>query len=149
MKHCELLAKDLFAYAQKELPPDRIQHLDQHISECVDCRRVLDEFESMLALIEEQKAMEPRPFAETRIVQGIESRIEKRHKPGNFVYGHILRPALIGAGALAAIATGFFIGSGFAVTHTQNNQNEKMIQAVRTELNVPEFMNDDLFHLTE
>jgi anti-sigma factor RsiW len=149
MQHCELLQKDLFAYLEQELPPDRIQHLDHHISECAECNRVLAEFRNMLALMEEQKSIVPRPFAETRIMQGIESRLEKRQKSASSVFGRILQPALISVGVVAALAIGYFIGSDFAASHSQYTQNDEMIEAVRTDLNVPEFMTDDLFHFTE
>jgi anti-sigma factor RsiW len=149
MKHCELLQKDLFAYVEKELPPDRIQHLDHHISECTDCNRILAEFRSMLDLMKEQKSIEPRPFAETRIMQGIESKFEKRQKSASFVFGRILQPALLSVGVAAALAIGYFIGSDFADTHLQYTQNDEMIEAARTDLNVPEFMIDDLYNFTE
>ena len=149
MKHCELLQKDLFAYVAQELPADRIQHLDHHISECAECNRILTEFKSMMTLMEEQKSIAPRPFAETRIMQGIESRLEKRQKSAGSVFGRVLQPALLSVGVAAALAIGFFIGSDFADTHSQYTQNDEMIEAVRTDLNVPEFMTDDLFHFTE
>ena len=149
MKHSELLQKDLFAYVEQELLPDRIQHLDHHISECAECNRILAEFRSMLALMEEQKSIEPVPFAETRIMQGIESRLEKRQKSANTVFRRILQPALITAGVVAALAIGFFIGSDFAATHSRFTRNDKMIEAERTDLNVPQFMTDDLFLFTE
>ena len=149
MKHCELLQKDLFAYVEQELPPGQIQHLDHHISECTECNRILAEFRSMLALMEEQKSIEPRPFAETRIMQGIESRMEKRQKSVSSFFGRILQPALISFGVAAALVIGFFIGSDFADSRSHYTQNDEMVEAVRTDLNVPEFMTDDLFHFTE
>ncbi|MEI8049257.1 MAG: hypothetical protein WCI92_17885 [Bacteroidota bacterium] len=149
MKHCELLQKDLFAYVEQELPPGQIHHLDHHISECTECNRILAEFRSMLALMEEQKSIEPRPFAETRIMQGIESRMEKRQKSVSSFFGRILQPALISFGVAAALVIGFFIGSDFADSRSHYTQNDEMVEAVRTDLNVPEFMTDDLFHFTE
>lgn len=149
MKHCELLQKDLFAYVEKGLPVNQIKHLDHHISECNECNRILSEFSSMLALMEEQKLIEPRPFAETRIMQGIESRLEKRHKSASPLFGRILQPALLSLGVAAALMIGFFIGSDFAETHSQFIQNDQMTEAVRTDLNVPEFMSDDIFQFTE
>ncbi len=149
MKHCELLQKDLFAYVENELSPVRIQHLDQHISECAECNRILAEFRSVLTLMEEQRSVEPRPFAETRILQGIESRLAKRQKSVNPLFARILQPALISFGVAAALALGFFLGTGFADTHSQYSQNNEMIESVRSDLNVPEFMTDDLFIFTE
>ena len=149
MQHCELLQKDLFAYLEQELPPDRIQHLDHHISECAECNRILVEFRSMIALMDEQKTIEPRPFAETRIMQGIKSRMEKQQKSASSVFIRILQPAFFSVGVAAALAIGFFIGSDFAHTHSQYEKNDQMIESVRTDLNVPEFMTDDLFNFTE
>ncbi len=149
MKHCELLQKDLFAYVEKELPSVQFQHLDHHISECAECNRILAEFKSMLALMEEQKSIEPRPFAETRILQGIESRLEKRQKSAAPVFVRILQPAFISVGIAAALSIGFFIGSDFADTRMQSTETDEMIESVRTDLNVPQFMTDDLFHFTE
>lgn len=149
MKHCELLQKDLFAYVEKGLPPDRIQHIDQHTSECDECNRILAEFRSVLELIEDQKSIGPRPFAETRIMQGIESRMENRQKTASFVLGRFFQSALITAGVAAALAIGFFIGFDFAGTHSQHYQNDEMIEDVRTDLNVPEFMTDELDYFSE
>lgn len=149
MKHCELLQKDLFAYLEQELPPDRIQYLDHHISECTECNRILAEFRSMLALMEEQKSIEPRPFAATRIMQGIESRLEKRQRSASSVFVRILQPALINIGVATALAIGYFIGSDFADMHSQYTQNDQMIEAVRSDLNIPEFMTDEIFHFSE
>ncbi len=149
MKHCELMQKDLFAYVENKLSPVRIQHLDQHISECAECNRILAEFRSVLALMDEQKSIEPRPFAETRILQGIESRLENRQKSVNPFFARILQPALISFGVATALAIGFFIGTGSSDMHSQFIQNNEMIESVRSDLNVPEFMTDDLFILTE
>jgi anti-sigma factor RsiW len=149
METCKLLHENLFAYAEKELPPALAQQMDKHISECAECNRILAEFRSMIALMEEQKSIAPRPFAETRIMQGIEARLEKRQKSASFVFDRISQPALLSVGVAAAMAIGFFIGSDVADTHSQYTQNNEMIEAVRSDLNVPEFMTDDLFHFTE
>ena len=149
MKHCEILQKDLFGYVEKELPASLLQQLDHHISECSDCNRIVAEFRSVLALMEEQKYIEPRPFAETRIIQGIEYRLEKRQKSAGSVFGRILQPALLSLGVAVALVIGFFIGSDVAHSNSQYKQNDALIESVRTDLNVPEFMTDDLFHFTE
>jgi anti-sigma factor RsiW len=149
MQHCELLQKDLFAYVEKELPPYQIEHLDHHISECAECNRLLAEFRSMMILMEAQKSVEPRPFAETRIMQGIESRMEKQQKSASSVFGKILQPALMSIGVAVALGIGFYIGSDSAANRSQYIENDRMIEAVRSDLNVPEFMTDDSFLFTE
>lgn len=149
MKHCEILNEDLFAYIGKELPPVLIQQMDKHISECTECARIVAEFKAVMALMEEQKFVEPLPFAETRIIQGIENSLAQRQKSASPVFARFLQPVLLSAGVLTAVAIGFFIGSNVAHTHSQFSENDEMIEAVRSDLNVPEYMTDDLFHFTE
>lgn len=149
MTDCQLLHENLFAYAEKELPPNLIQQLDKHISECADCSRIVAEFRSVMGLMDEQKSIELRPFTETRILEGIETWMEKRQNSAASVMIRVLRPAIISFGVAAALAIGFFIGSDYADSHSQFSQNDAMIEAVRSDLNVPDFMNDDLFHFTE
>jgi hypothetical protein len=149
MAHCNLLHENLFAYVEKELPPEQMQKLNKHVNECASCARILGEFMSTLALMEEQKLIQPKPFAETRIMQGIESWLEECHKSRAPKFTRILHPALISVGIIAALTVGFFIGSDFADSNLQSNQNEEMTEAVRSDLNVPDFMTDDLFNFTE
>jgi len=149
MENCKLLHENVFAYVEKDLPPVLLQQLDKHVAECAECAAMVADFKSVLILLEEQKSNEPRPFAETRIMQGIESRLEKRQKSASSVFGRILQPALISAGVAAALTIGFFIGSDFAGTTSQYSQNEEMTESVRSDLNVPEFMTDDIIYFTE
>jgi anti-sigma factor RsiW len=149
MTHCSLLHENVFAYAEKELPPGLMLTLDMHVSECRACASVLEKFESVMSLIEEQKNVEPPPFAETRIMQAIESRLEKQQKSSAPVFVRVLQPAFISVGILAAVSIGFLIGSDFADTQLQYNQNEEITESVRSDLNVPEFMTDDLFYFSE
>ncbi|MFZ4547845.1 MAG: anti-sigma factor family protein [Bacteroidales bacterium] len=148
MKHCEILHKDLFDYVEKQMPPVLIRQLDKHISECDECNRIVAEFRGIVALIEEQKYIEPRPFAETRILQAVESRMGKSHNSYSPKF-RILQPAAISFGVAAALVVGFMIGSDFAETHSVINENNEIIDEVRSDLNVPEFMSDDIFQFTE
>ena len=149
MTNCKVVHENLFAYAENELPPAMMQLLDKHVSECPACNNIVAQFRSTLVLMEEQKFIEPRPFAETRIMQRIESRSEVRQKSATSLFVKMLQPAIISAGVAAALAIGFFIGSDVAGSHSQFTQNDEVIEAVRSDLNVPEFMTDDLFHFTE
>ncbi len=149
MIHCTLLHENIFAYVEKELPPDLLQQLDKHVSDCRKCTGIVSEFRNVIGLMEEEKSIAPRPHAETRILQGIESRLEKSQKSIFPVFTRILQPAMISAGVLIALSIGALIGSDMANTHSASNRNAEMLKAVRTDLNVPVFMTDDLFYFTE
>lgn len=149
MTTCPVLHANLFAYVEKSLSPALMLEIDTHVIVCPKCAALLAEFKSVMEIMDDQKFIEPLPFAETRIMQGIESRMEKRGKPATTVFGRILHPAIISVGFAAALAIGFFIGSDFAAMQTQYSQNDEMIEAVRTDLNVPDFMTDDIIYFTE
>ena len=149
MANCKLLHENVFAYVEKDLPSALLQQLDAHVNECSKCAALVAELKSTMVFMEEQKSVEPRPFAETRILQGIESRLEKRHKSASSVFARVLQPTIISVGVAAALAIGFFIGSDFAGTTSQYSQNDEMTESVRTDLNVPEFMTDDIIYFTE
>ncbi len=147
MENCNLLRENIFAYAEKELPLKLIQQLDAHVHACADCTALVVEFKIVQVLMEDHKNIEPKPFAETRIIQGIESRLGKKQKSS--VWVRILEPAFISLGILMALAIGFLIGSDLADTSKQYSLNEEMTQSVRSDLNVPEFMTDDIFYFSE
>jgi len=149
MTNCKSVHENLFTFLDKELPSTLMQELDKHVEECAGCARLLSEFRSVMVLIEDQKSIEPRPFAETRILQGIESRLEKRQKSASPVFTRILQPVLISAGVLTALAIGYIIGSDVAGTHSPYSENIEMTETVRSDLNVPEFMADDIIYFTE
>jgi len=149
MENCKLLHENVYAYVEKDLPPILMQQLDTHVNACADCATLVGEFKSVLGLMEGQKSIDPKPFAETRIMQAIESRLEKKQTSYSPVLVRILQPAFVSIGLIAAVAIGFVIGSDFADVNLQYSQNEEMTEAVRSDLNVPEFMTDDIFYFSE
>ncbi len=147
MENCKLLHENVFAYVENELPHALTKQLDAHVNNCAECAALVAEFKSVMVLMEEQKAIEPKPFAETRIMQGIQSRLENKQKSSAIT--RILQPAFMSMGIIAAIAIGFLIGSDYANTNMQYSQNEEMTETVRSDLNVPDFMTDDIFYFSE
>ncbi len=147
MSNCNLLRLNLFAYTEKALPIKTVLQLDSHIESCPECARLVAEFVALDRVIENQKTIEPLPFATTRIMLGIESRLKKRTAAAHSF--RPARPALAGIGVVAALAFGFLIGTQAAKSHTSNQQNVNQVETVRTELNIPDFMNDSPINFTE
>jgi len=149
MENCKLLHENVFEYIEKELPATLMQQFDIHVNECAECAALVADFKSVMILMEEKKSIEPKPYAETRIMQAIESRFEKKQKTPSLVFVQLLQPAFISLGIVVAMAIGFLIGSDFANTHSIYSQNEELTEAVRSDLNVPDFMTDDIFYFSE
>jgi hypothetical protein len=147
MTNCRLLHENLYAYAENGLDPLLMEQLYKHIAGCQECASLVNKFNNVLNEIAVQATVEPRPYAETRIMQRIESEWEKREKPYYLRLRVILQPAAISLGVLVALAIGLLIGTEGA--NRRSNYNNEMIQAVRTDLSIPEFMNDNPISFTE
>lgn len=147
MNSCQIVHENLFAYTEGSLPDAIKGQFDAHISGCTECANVLSGFYSLLNTIDDQKSIEPRPFAETRILQGIESRLEASRRSRIPVFNKVLQPAIISIGIAAAIAIGLFIGyEGANVRHELNRQKT---ESVRTDLNLPDMIYEESYTFTE
>jgi anti-sigma factor RsiW len=149
MTNCLIVHENVFAYVEQELPAALIHELDSHIEGCAECASLVNEIRGMLALMEAQKSVEPRPFAETRILQGIETALENKQKSFFPAFARVIQPAVISIGLLAAMAIGYLIGSDFAGLHSAYHNNNALNESVKSELNVPDFMSDDIIYFTE
>ncbi len=147
MKTCNLVNENLFAYTEGKLPDATRNLFDKHITECPECAGVLMEFRSVMNGFEDQKNIEVRPFAETRLLQGIESKLETRQAKKTPSFHRILQPAIISAGLAAAIAIGLFIG--YEGVNIRQEQNRQKTESVRTDLNIPDMMYEESFTFTE
>ncbi len=147
MNTCNLLHDNLFAYMECQLPAATKELLDGHIAGCRKCAHVLSEFKSVMILMEEQKNVEPLPFAETRILQGIESKLEVRQTIKTSFFGKILQPAIISFALVAAILIGLFIG--YEGVMYRQNLDQQMTESVRTDLNIPDMIYEESFTFTE
>jgi len=125
MENCKLLHENVFAYVEKDLPPALLLQLDAHMHECTKCAALVAEFKSAMVFDGRTEVGEPRPFAETRLLQELKPGLEKRQKYTTPVFVRILQPAMVSIGVAVALTIGFFIGSDFAVSHSQYSQNEK------------------------
>lgn len=147
MNSCQIVHENLFAYSEGNLSQALKSQFDSHISGCAECAAVFSGFKSLMNTIQDQKNIEPRPFAETRILQGIELKLDVKHSSRFPVFAKVLQPAMISVGLIAAIVIGLFIGyEGVSVADGVNSQE---IEAVRSDLNVPDMNYDESFTLTE
>jgi anti-sigma factor RsiW len=147
MNSCRLVQENLFAYTEGKLPDATRDLLDKHIAMCPECAGILSEFRLTLNVIEDQKNTELRPYAETRILIGFESKLEARQTKNATFFNRMLQPAIISAGLAAAIAIGLLIG--YEGVNSRQELNRQKIESVRTDLNIPDLMYEESFTLTE
>ena len=127
---CKTVHQNLINYQENNLPSGIKKDFEAHVTGCESCKRLVSGFQSVEALIEEAKKVEPDPFMATRIVQFIENELASRQKKRLYM----LRPALVTLTTLCAIAVGIAIGKSSSDRINMINQNQNQIEDLKTEL---------------
>jgi len=140
---CQYFRNNILAFTEKDLPSTVLTEMDLHLRGCSECSLLFAEFSHLEKYIEEEKTIEPRPFAETRIWEGINSRLnEQRITPLNWLVKN-LQPAFISIVVICAIAIGIFIGIKGERQYTSSQPTDEQIESMRSDLNVPDFMDEE------
>ncbi|MCX6272590.1 MAG: hypothetical protein NTU44_15495 [Bacteroidetes bacterium] len=142
--NCEKFKNSIFAWSENDFSSFTTEEFEAHASECVQCSLLKEEIVKTMAIIEQDKHMETDPYAVPRILQKIENRQEAKNWWGFPVNKPALRPVYLGIGILVAILLGVVMGfeeSGINKARIANNID---IESVRSELNVPDIMGDDV-----
>ena len=140
---CVFVRAHLFSYQEKQLSGRENMELEDHLHSCVECSRLVSDFQSVTSFIDKKKSDEPNPFIRTRIFQRLESQLETaREKPYSY-FQRILHPVSVSFLLLIAVVIGFSIVKQIEsrYSNTINHQNE--IQAMKSELNIPYFIDED------
>ncbi|MBW6460900.1 MAG: hypothetical protein K0B08_10020 [Bacteroidales bacterium] len=90
--------------------------------------------------IEREKAVEPDPFAGTRILQRLESRLNARRSISQPAW----RPVLISVLFLAAMTAGFFVGNQGKIRKAAYTDMATQIEILRTGFYVNDFVDEDI-----
>jgi anti-sigma factor RsiW len=116
---------------------------ERHLASCIACARLLSDFNELDAVIEQEKAAEPNPFAATRILQRLETEFERPKKTYSPGWIRMLQPVAI----TAALVCGILIGSYTAQKeHTPANllvNSSENIEFLRSNLFISEFADED------
>jgi hypothetical protein len=140
---CTFVRSNLFSYQEQQLSAkDRIEFED-HLLSCEECSRIVSEFQSVTSLFDKKKSIETNPFIRTRILQRIENQMTEAGTETNPFIQKILRPISISFVLLIAIVIGFSIGKQKETRFSDANNHQNDLQAMKTELNIPDFMDED------
>jgi predicted anti-sigma-YlaC factor YlaD len=140
---CSFIRSNLFAYQEKLLPEKEKKEFEDHLHACGECTRIVSDFHSVTSVIDEKKSEEPNPFIRTRILQRIETQMERERETSNPGFQKILHPISVSFLLLIAIIIGFSIikQGGTRFSDNINHQNE--IQVMKSELNIPDFIDEE------
>ena len=130
----------LFDYGEGELAPGLIKSFEKHIQECENCSRLFKRYQSLETAIEEEKEVEPNPFAATRILQYIENSQQRRIR----VAVSVLRPVLITLVLFLALAVGFLVGRMAQPSTSVGTSGNTEIDVLKSDLYIADFVDEDI-----
>ena len=143
---CSFVRKNLFSYGENALSdPDR-KTFENHIQSCMECSEIVSEFLSLTSIIDIRKSDKPNPFIGTRIMQRIETVLEAEKDKPTADFQRILRSVSVSLLLVIAIIVGFSIVRQKESKFLTNN-HQVDIQAMKTGLNIPDFINEDKLFL--
>lgn len=140
---CFFIRNNLFSYQEKQLSGREYKEFEYHLHACEECSRIVSDFQSATSFIDEKKSAEPNPFIRTRILQRIESQLQRERVASNSVFQKILRPISISFLLLFAIIIGFSIVKPWETRFSDNINHQNDIQAMKSGLNIPDFIDED------
>lgn len=146
--NCASFRNSIFDWSENDFSSFSVDEFETHSEECTECSDLLEEFSKTIAIIEQDKLNEPDPFAVTRLLQKLENYQEAEKWWVFPVSQTILRPVYLGIGIVLAILVGVVMGfeeSGINRARISKNND---IESVRSELNVPDIMGDDIIQFS-
>jgi len=144
--NCDLFRNNLTDFVGKTLPEAVMETMQAHTMKCQDCAFLFDEFTAIEKLIAVERKVEIRPFAETRVLAGIQSRLNEKDHAYIPAWKNRLKPVLISLAIVAAVASGISLGYQGQIYIRVNGSVRTQEPEIRNELNVPEFMNEDIIN---
>jgi hypothetical protein len=140
---CSFVRNNLFTYQEKQLPDSEYKEFEDHLHACGECARIVSDFQYVTSFIDEKKAREPNPFIRTRILQRIESQLERERVTSYSGFQKVLRPISVSFLLLIAIIIGFSISKQGGTRFVDNINHQNEIQVIKSELNIPDFIDED------
>jgi hypothetical protein len=140
---CSFIHSNLFLYQEKLLSGMKLTAFEDHLKICTECSRMVSEFKSVTTLMEGKKLVEINPFIRTRIIQGLESHLERPGGNQIPVLQKILRPVSMSILMLIAVIIGFSIVRTGNTMFPDNANHLRDIQAMKSGLNIPDFIDEE------
>ena len=140
---CAFIRKNLFSYQEKQLSSMEYKEFEDHLHSCKECSQMVSEFQFVTSFIDEKKAVEPNPYISTRILQRIDSQIESAKNKLSPFLQRILQPVSLSFIILIAVVIGFSTVKQKATKYSESMIHQKSIQAMKSGLYIPEFIDED------
>jgi anti-sigma factor RsiW len=141
MMECQDVKKLLAGKSDGSFSTEEVQAMEQHAGHCESCAALMAGYRVLDEAIAARKAIAPKPFAATRILQAIEKRenTRKRHAVA------VLRPVLITLALLVALMAGFLIGNaGYSRIAAPETPASASVESLKSDLFIQDFVDEDI-----
>jgi predicted anti-sigma-YlaC factor YlaD len=111
--NCKKVKENLLFFLENELSEERRIQMENHLKDCPDCSRLLDEFSLLWEGVQQREGIGPSPYFWTRLEQRIVEYEEGRKPVFGWIGGliRLARPAVAVAAALFCIFLGYSLGN--------------------------------------
>jgi Putative zinc-finger len=140
---CTFIRNNLFSYQERQLSDREDKEFEDHLHSCGECTRIVSDFQSVTSFIDDKISEKPNPFIRTRILQRIESQREGAGGKPNSLFQRIFRPISVSFLLLIAVIIGFSVVKQKETRFTAKIVHQDDIQAMKSELNIPDFIDED------
>ncbi len=103
---CNKINKDMLFYAEGNLPDERREEIEAHLSECPECRGFLKVVVDSLGFIEREKQIGSNPFLYTRILSLLQNRKRESSITARKLVPNIIAATLLFIGIIGGIRLG-------------------------------------------
>ena len=108
---CNTIHKKLIFYLDGELPPQEMENIKNHLSECDECAAFAEELVKTQAILTAEKSIEPNPFFYTRLKAKMEAEETVDYAPRwQSVWVKLVQPAVFSILLIAGVYFGSKIG---------------------------------------
>lgn len=108
---CDTIHKKLIFYLDGELPPQEMEDIKNHLSECKECVAFAEELQKTQAILTAEKSVEPNTFFYTRLKAKMEAEETVNYAPRwQQAWVKVLQPAMFSILLVAGVYFGSKIG---------------------------------------
>lgn len=141
--NCSDVEPLLFDYSDGVLPEPVKNRISRHLTACTSCSEIHHSVLGINRVIAHEKAISPNPFLSTRLLQHIESGIERQQHDLIFKIKPVFQPLLITLGLLLALFTGVMLGHRETGTNQSVITENSRVDELKTELLINQFVEED------
>jgi predicted anti-sigma-YlaC factor YlaD len=111
--NCKSVKENLVFFLENELPEEGRIQMENHLKNCPDCSRLLEEFSLLWEGVQQRERIQPSPYFWIRLKQRIIEFEEGRKPVFGWIGGliRLTRPAVVVAAMLICIFLGYSLGN--------------------------------------